>query len=84
MRISGSAPGMTQRMKRLWPFLLWLAVFYGVWLFLVVTGGHWDELREHWGIAVAMALGSYVAGSTPMGGGPSMARNAPPRLMLVR
>jgi uncharacterized membrane protein YfcA len=26
-------------------------------------------MLEHWGIAVAMAAGSYVAGSTPMGGG---------------
>ena len=26
-------------------------------------------IGERWGIAVAMAAGSYVAGSTPMGGG---------------
>ena len=26
-------------------------------------------IGEHWGIAAAMAAGSYVAGSTPMGGG---------------
>jgi uncharacterized membrane protein YfcA len=58
-----------QRVTRLWPFLLWLGVFYAVWLALVVTGGHWQEMQEHWGIAVAMAMGSYVAGSTPMGGG---------------
>jgi uncharacterized membrane protein YfcA len=60
---------MRQRLLRLWPFLLWLAVFYAVWLYLLHSGGHWPELLEHWGIAVAMALGSYVAGSTPMGGG---------------
>lgn len=60
---------MTQRIRRLWPFFLWLAVFYGVWLYLMQSGGRWPELLEHWGIAVAMALGSYVAGSTPMGGG---------------
>lgn len=51
------------------PFLLWLAVFYTAWATLVVAGNHGVELREHWGIAVAMAFGSYVAGSTPMGGG---------------
>jgi uncharacterized membrane protein YfcA len=60
---------MTQRFLRLWPFLLWLAAFYAVWLYLVHSEGRWPELLEHWGIAVAMALGSYVAGSTPMGGG---------------
>jgi len=54
---------------RLWIFLLWLAAFYGVWISLIVIGQHWHTLREHWGIAVAMFFGSYVAGSTPMGGG---------------
>ncbi len=55
--------------SRLWPFLVWLACFYGAWLAVVITGDHWQTIREHYGIAVAMALGSYVAGSTPMGGG---------------
>ena len=50
-------------------FYLWLGVFYVVWLALVVAGSHWATIKEHWGIAVAMAAGSYVAGSTPMGGG---------------
>ena len=39
------------------------------WLPLVATGDHWRSLVEHWGIAVAMALGSYFGASTPMGGG---------------
>lgn len=43
--------------------------FYSVWLGLVISGDAWTVLRENYGIAVAMALGSYVAGSTPMGGG---------------
>lgn len=55
--------------KRLWPWFLWLACFYAVWLALVIIGNHWHTLREHYGIAVAMTFGSYVAGSTPMGGG---------------
>ncbi len=50
-------------------FLLWLGLFYTVWLTLLVAGGHLSAFREHWGIGVAMALGSYFAGSTPMGGG---------------
>ena len=29
----------------------------------------WQTLVDHWGIALAMAIGSYAAGSTPMGGG---------------
>lgn len=31
--------------------------------------GLWDTVAAEWRIAVAMAVGSYVAGSTPMGGG---------------
>lgn len=53
----------------LWIWFLWLAGFYATWLALVVAGDHWQTLADHWGIAVAMGMGSYVAGSTPMGGG---------------
>jgi len=55
--------------RRLWIWFLWLAGFYGAWLFLVFGLGYWDTAKAHWPIAAAMALGSYVAGSTPMGGG---------------
>lgn len=51
------------------PFFTWLALFYGVWLTLVLLGDHGPGLRDQWPIAVAMAAGSYIAGSTPMGGG---------------
>ncbi|MDX1460052.1 MAG: sulfite exporter TauE/SafE family protein [Xanthomonadales bacterium] len=51
------------------PFFAWLGLFYTGWLALVVTGGHLPTVLAHWPMAVAMALGSYVAGSTPMGGG---------------
>jgi uncharacterized membrane protein YfcA len=57
------------RPSRLWIWFCWLAGFYAVWLALVLVGDHAQTLREHWGIAAAMAAGSYVAGSTPMGGG---------------
>jgi uncharacterized membrane protein YfcA len=57
-------------MKRsLTPFLIWLLVFYAGWLALVIGGSHLGTVIEHWPMAVAMAVGSYVAGSTPMGGG---------------
>ena len=54
---------------RLWLWLLWLAGFYVVWLYLVVGQGYWSTAAAHWPMAVAMTFGSYAAGSTPMGGG---------------
>ena len=57
------------RKKHLWIWFLWLGLFYSVWSGLVFAGGRWEVVKEHWPIALAMALGSYAAGSTPMGGG---------------
>jgi len=51
----------------LWVWGLWLVGFYLTWFWLVFA--EWQTAREHWPIAVAMALGSYAAGATPMGGG---------------
>lgn len=53
--------------RRLWPFGLWLLVFYAVWLSIALP--RWSVVAAHWPIAFAMLFGSYVAGSTPMGGG---------------
>lgn len=50
-------------------FAAWIAAFYLAWLALVGLGGLWPSVAAHWPIALAMALGSYFAGSTPMGGG---------------
>ena len=52
-----------------WPFIIWLIIFYVSWLTFVSNLSLWDEVRSHWPISVAMAAGSYFAGSTPMGGG---------------
>lgn len=52
-----------------WVWLLWVVAFYAVWSWLVFGHDRWEEVTSHWPIAMAMALGSYVAGSTPMGGG---------------
>ena len=61
---------MQQKLKHyLWVWLLWLLGFYTVWLYLVIGLNYWPEAKSHWPIAVAMAIGSYAAGSTPMGGG---------------
>ncbi|WP_299469530.1 sulfite exporter TauE/SafE family protein [uncultured Gimesia sp.] len=56
-------------LRKLWPFGLWLLAFYCIWLVLVIGSNGWESLRSHWPIALSMALGSYIAGSTPMGGG---------------
>ena len=53
----------------LWIWLVWLGLFYGVWVWLVIGQGLWGLAKEHWAMAVAMTAGSYAAGSTPMGGG---------------
>ena len=55
--------------KRLWIWFLWLGLFYAIWGFLVFVQGRGEMVKEHWPIALAMAVGSYAAGSTPMGGG---------------
>ncbi|MCW8872378.1 MAG: sulfite exporter TauE/SafE family protein [Xanthomonadales bacterium] len=55
--------------RPLLPFFAWLGAFYLGWLLLVFYGDHLQTALSHWPMAVAMAFGSYVAGSTPMGGG---------------
>lgn len=57
------------RKTRLWIWFLWMSMFLLTWGWLVFGNQKWDEVVEHWGIALAMAIGSYAAGSTPMGGG---------------
>jgi uncharacterized membrane protein YfcA len=51
------------------PWFWWLLGVYGVWVAINALGNHWGETLAHWPIALVMVLGSYVAGSTPMGGG---------------
>lgn len=65
----GLARRLVPSLRRLRPFLIWLVVFYVAWLTIVIAGGHWETVRSHWPIALAMSFGSYIAGSTPMGGG---------------
>lgn len=54
---------------RLWIWFTWLALFYSVWAAIVFGRVGWQTVADHWPMALAMAFGSYVAGSTPMGGG---------------
>jgi uncharacterized membrane protein YfcA len=51
------------------PWLLWAFGFLAAWALLVIANGGAARVAAHWPISVAMALGSYIAGSTPMGGG---------------
>lgn len=55
--------------RLLWIWLLWLVLFYGAWLTLMLDPANAAAAREHGPIALTMLFGSYVAGSTPMGGG---------------
>lgn len=40
-----------------------------VWLVYVTGWGHWGRVTERWVAALTMVFGSFVAGSTPQGGG---------------
>ena len=40
-----------------------------VWAVWVTAAGHWDRIADQWAAAVTMVFGSFVAGSTPQGGG---------------
>ncbi|MCA9305431.1 MAG: sulfite exporter TauE/SafE family protein [Phycisphaerales bacterium] len=62
-------PQRKKRLRQLWPWFLFLVIFYIAWAVIVLAGDHLTDVRDNWGIAVAMAAGSYFAGSTPMGGG---------------
>ncbi len=55
--------------RHLWLWFVWLTLFYATWTFLITRDQAWLTALAHWPIAVAMAIGSYAAGSTPMGGG---------------
>lgn len=60
---------LPKRKVHLWIWLIWLVCFYSIWAWLVFANDRWTEVTAHRGIAIAMAVGSYAAGSTPMGGG---------------
>lgn len=40
-----------------------------VWVFFVTANSLWDRVTEFWAASVTMVFGSFVAGSTPQGGG---------------
>ncbi|MEM1329681.1 MAG: sulfite exporter TauE/SafE family protein [Planctomycetota bacterium] len=81
MRATGNSfeqehlPRWRRRARTYAPFLLWVAIALTAWLAILGIGWGrfgltlWSDAAEHWVLALAMALGSYIAGSTPMGGG---------------
>ncbi len=50
-------------------FVVWLMLFYTVWVVIVLSAGLWPVVCERWPIALAMAGGSFVGGSSPVAGG---------------
>lgn len=56
-------------LKKYAVWLVFLTLFYALWAVLVFAFDRWGLVREHWPMALSMAVGSYAAGSTPMGGG---------------
>lgn len=58
-----------QPARSLTPFLIWLAVFYVAWAAWLTWRQQWWTAAERWPTALAMVLGSFFAGSTPVGGG---------------
>ena len=45
------------------------AAVTAVWLVAVTATGAWGRVLDNWAAAVTMVFGSFVAGSTPQGGG---------------
>lgn len=45
------------------------AAFTIAWLIFVITQGHLGRVSDNWRAALTMLFGSFVAGSTPQGGG---------------
>ena len=60
---------LRERAGQFAPFVAWAVWFLVAWTVAVVHLGLTPIVAREWPIAVAMAVGSYVAGSTPMGGG---------------
>jgi len=65
----GSIAMHFRKNHRCWIWWAWLAAFYAAWIALMLRPGNAATALHHWPIALTMLFGSYVAGSTPMGGG---------------
>ncbi|MEM1082723.1 MAG: sulfite exporter TauE/SafE family protein [Verrucomicrobiota bacterium] len=50
-------------------FPLVLGLIWGFWAAVMTAGGWWPLYQTRWPMALTMVFGSFVAGSTPAGGG---------------
>jgi uncharacterized membrane protein YfcA len=50
-------------------FPLVLGLVWGAWSAVMTAGGWWSLYETRWPMALTMVFGSFVAGSTPAGGG---------------
>lgn len=57
-----------QQSRQRMAFGLSLAFTIG-WIVYVTASDQWSRVADHWASAVTMVFGSFVAGSTPQGGG---------------
>lgn len=67
--LSKSSSPLREGARQYAPFVAWAAWFLFAWTLAMVHLDLGPTVAREWPIAVAMAVGSYVAGSTPMGGG---------------
>lgn len=65
-RVAGGKRSVSANMKL---FIGWVVFALVAWLVIVISGNHWSTVFDHWQIAATMVFGSYVGGSTPLGGG---------------
>jgi len=68
-RLASGGRGQPRGAVPRWAFGLWLLLFESGYLLLVSASDGWPLVRAHWPIALTMLFGSYLAGSTPVGGG---------------
>jgi hypothetical protein len=52
-----------------WLQFLPAMLVWPIWLFIMSERNAWGDVFEFWPASVAMILGSFIAGSTPLGGG---------------
>ncbi len=57
----------TVRLRR-WLYGIALLVFAVLWLSYMIVNPRWELFVDYWPMSLTMALGSFVAGSTPQGG----------------
>lgn len=72
---TAEGPALTRADGSVWPrvraALVWglPAIFTLGWLVYVTWSGQWARVTGHWRTGLTMVFGSFVAGSTPQGGG---------------